>query len=250
MLEWFSGEVFSLFMWDSLFLVNEISHSMLSLSFFKFEINDIWIQFLNNYMTYFHIHVTTSQTVYVGTVASTVTFGVCVCDPVFHMHDWVMQLVLVTSDEKGAKIKAHLIFCVVFNFLCWSCCEEEVREKVSRDVTDSRSDTFSRSSNGCSIASIKLYSVGTGSLWSRTLLQVYLAEYSLNSHCFEEYPHCHNRTPTPFSLLILAFSLIHQNISRAQKDRWLIANNQKQLMIVFPYRFFPAFALPLVINKM
>ena len=26
----------------------------------------------------------------------------------------------------------------------------------------------------------------------------------LNSHCFEVYPHCHNRTRTPFSLLILA----------------------------------------------
>ena len=39
----------------------------------------------------------------------------------------------------------------------WSCCEEEGREEVSRDVTDSGSNTFSRSSNGCSIASIKLY---------------------------------------------------------------------------------------------
>ena len=40
----------------------------------------------------------------------------------------------------------------MFNFfLCWSCCEEEGREEVSRDVTDSRSDTFSRSSNGCSV---------------------------------------------------------------------------------------------------
>ena len=60
--------------------------------------------------------------------------------------------------------------------------------------------------------------------------------YSLNSHCFEEYPDCHNRTRTPLSLLILA------------------SNSPKRITctkisIVFPYRCFFAFALLLVANK-
>ena len=92
----------------------------------------------------------------------------------------------------------------------WSCCEEEGREEVSRDVTDSGSNTFSRSSNGCSIASIKLYcrnwlfliknftTFCKGIFGGRVSLR-----YSLNSHCFEGYPHCHNRTRTLFSSLIL-----------------------------------------------
>ena len=63
--------------------------------------------------------------------------------------------------------------------------------------------------------------------------------YSLNSHCFEEYRHCHNCTRTPFPLLILA-----TNLSKTYH-----ANNQKQFMIVFPYRCFPAFAFLLITNK-
>ena len=47
---------FSLFKGDSPFLVNEISRSILCL-FFQFEINYIWIQFLNKYVTSFHSHV-------------------------------------------------------------------------------------------------------------------------------------------------------------------------------------------------
>ena len=42
--------------------------------------------------------------------------------------------------------------------------------------------------------------------------------------------------------------LIRQNVSHAQKYRRLIANNQKQFTIVFPYRRFLAFALLLVAN--
>ena len=61
--------------------------------------------------------------------------------------------------------KSRISFCVVFNFLlCWSCCEEELKaerelSRESRDVADSGSYTFSRSSNSCSIhvTCIKLY---------------------------------------------------------------------------------------------
>ena len=77
---------------------------------------------------------------------------------------------------------------------------------MSRDATDSGSNTFSRSSNSCSIASIKLYyrNLCDQELCYRYIWQGIPLTYSLNSHCFEEYPHCHNRTRTPFSLLLLA----------------------------------------------
>ena len=139
MLEWFSEQVFSLFMWDSPFLVNEISHSMLSVSFFfYFEMNYIWIQFLNKYVANSlrwldrkHCHF----------------WRLCLrsCFPYAWLiyANWSRDI-----GRKGRKNKSRLSFCVVFNFLCWSGCEEEGREEVSRDVTDARSDTFSRSSNG------------------------------------------------------------------------------------------------------
>ena len=61
---------------------------------------------------------------------------------------------------------------------------------------------------------ISNYSAGTGSSWSRTLLQVHLAcgisliWYSLNSHCFEEHPHCHNRTHSYSSKYITCINVI------------------------------------------
>ena len=130
--------------------------------------------------------------------------------------------------------------------LCWNCCEEEGREEVSRDVTDSGSDTFSRGSNGLKHSQYQIIFVyfTNGINWRGIPLR-----YSLNSHCFEECPHCHNHTLTPFSLLIQYLPLICQNISHAKKYRPLIANNQKQFTIVFPYRCFLAFALLLITNK-
>ena len=156
--------------------------------------------------------------------------------------------------KKRAQNKSRISFCVAFNlFLCWSCCKEEGREEVSRDVTDSGSDSFSRSSNGCSIASIKLYSrkwlfviknFTTGIL----ILGGGGGGYSLTiSTLFEEYPRCHNWLGRCFHYFYLP--LIRQNVSHAQKYCRLIANNQKQFMIVFPYRCFLAFALLLIANK-
>ena len=80
---------------------------------------------------------------------------------------------------------------------------------MSRDVTDSGSDTFSRRSNGLKHSQYQIISVycrnwlfviknfTNGINWRGIPLG-----YSLNSHCFEECPHCHNHTLTPFSLLI------------------------------------------------
>ena len=85
--------------------MNEIRRSILSVSFFLFEINYIWIQLLNKYMTSSHIHVTTCGYFCDGLIANTVTYCSSVCDSVFHMHDCLTQLDLVTWREKKSRIR-------------------------------------------------------------------------------------------------------------------------------------------------
>ena len=80
--------------------------------------------------------------------------------------------------RKGCKNKSRISFCTVFNFfLCSSCCEEEGREEVSRDVTLVR--FIFEEQQQLQHKSVSNHTVGTGSTWSRSLLQIYLAGYSL-----------------------------------------------------------------------
>ena len=94
----------------------------------------------------------------------------------------------------------------------------------------------SRSSHGCSITSIKLYC--DQELYYRYIWQGIPLRYSLNSYCFEECPYCHNRTWTPFSLLILA-STSSKRFTRTKislSDRKQSETNDRCVsMLLFPH---------------
>ena len=110
MLEWFSESInirlpqcsrASFLSFDVRFTIpskRDKSLHIMSFSFFSFEINYIWIKCLNKYVASFHIHVH---------VTNTVNFCICVCDPVFHMHDC-------------ANMKAELVFgsCSTSSYRC------------------------------------------------------------------------------------------------------------------------------------
>ena len=166
-------------------------------------------------MTSFHIHVPTSQTV--ANQSQTVCVGsianthfLRLCLRSCFPYAWLLYATWSHDIvRKGRKNKSRINFCVVINFLLCRSCCED----GGREEVSRDAPIFIRFTLFWGVSSLP---------------QLYSDAIFITYTCL---------------------ALIHQSVSRAQKYRRLIANNQKQFKILFPYRCFLAFALLLVANK-
>ena len=100
----------------------------------------------------------------------------------------------------GLVNRRLLVLAQLLSFFCWSRCNEEGREKLSRDVTDFGFDTFQGAATTAAII-VQDLALHDGEIFYRDFLMKFI---KFTGAVLRSIVIAHNRSRTPFALLILA----------------------------------------------